>query len=308
MNILDTLLNRIYDFFNVTDFRQVLLILLAAVMLGVGMYWVITDYLAVPSPKARKAVLALKNTNTSFSEALTIPIAKFLVKYVNLDETRHTTMQRKLYSAEIHYTPEFYTAKAIAEGIVVALFAIPAYFIMPLISIVCIVLGVSVYFKNMEDLDEIIRKKSEKINGELVLFASTIKQQLATSRDVMKILQSYRKVCGTEFLHELDMTIADMKTGNYETALRNLESRIPSVGLSEIIHGLLAVMRVNDQRGYFEMLAHDLSVEDKERLKRIALKRPEKLKPATMLLIGAFLLMYLYVIGYQIMIQMNTMF
>ena len=78
--------------------------------------------------------------------------------------------------------------------------------------------------------------------------------------------------------------------------------------LSEIIHGLLAVMRGDDQRGYFEMLAHDLAVEDKERLKRIALKRPEKLKPATMLLIVAFLMMYLYVIGYQIVVQMTTMF
>lgn len=285
-----------------------LLIPLLTLLLVYGLYGVLTDYLTVPSKKARKAVLALKNTKTTFAESLTIPIAKRIVRFIQLEEGRRVMLQRKLYSAEIHYTPEFYVAKAIAESIVVALFAIPAYFIMPLISVVCIVMGISVYFKRLQELDEIIREKSEKINGELVLFASTIKQQLAASRDVMRILESFRKICGREFLHELDMTIADMKTGNYETALRNLESRIPNVGLSEIIHGLFAVMRGDDQRGYFEMLAHDLAVEDKERLKRIAMKRPDKLRPATIMLICSFLAMYIYVIGVQVVEQMSMLF
>ena len=285
-----------------------LMLPLLTFLLAYGLYGVITDYINVPSKKARKAVLALTNTKTSFSESLTIPVAKRIVKFIQLEDGRRLMLQRKLYSAEIHYTPEFYVAKAIAESIVIALFAIPAYFIMPLISVVCIVMGISVYFKRLQELVEIIREKSEKINGELVLFASTIKQQLAASRDVMKILVSFRKICGHEFLHELDMTIADMKTGNYETALRNLESRIPNVGLSEIIHGLFAVMRGDDQRSYFEMLAHDLAVEDKERLKRIAMKRPDKLRPATLMMICSFLAMYLYVIGAQVVEQMGTLF
>ncbi len=308
MNVLSEFMNRIYGFFNVFDLRAILMILVLTVLLAYGFYCMLTDYLAEPSRKARKAVLALTNTKANFSESFSIPLAKRIVKYIHLEDRRRTILQRKLYSAEIHYTPEFYIAKSISESIIIALFAIPTYFITPLISIVCIVLGVSVYFKNMQDLDNVIREKSEKINGELVLLASTIKQQLATSRDVMKILQSYRRICGSEFLHELDMTIADMKTGNYETALRNLESRIPNVGLSEIIHGLLAVMRGDDQRGYFEMLAHDLAVEDKERLKRVAMKRPEKLKPATVLLVCSFLAMYLYVIGVQVVEQMNALF
>lgn len=301
-------MNALYDFFNVFDVGSILLIVLSTVLLAVGFYWLITDYLSVTSPKAQKAVLALKNTKTGIAETLTTMLANRIVKLIKMDENRQSAMQRKLYSAEIHYTPEFYTAKAISSGVLVALLAIPMYFIIPLVSILCIVLGISVYFRYFEKLNSIIREKSEKINSELVQFANTIKQQLVNSRDVMRILQSYRSVCGDEFLHELDITIADMRTGNYETALRNLEARIPSVGLSEIIHGLLAVMRGDDQQSYFEMLAHDLAVEDKERLKRVALKRPDKLKPAIILLVVSFLMMYIYVIGYQVADQLGAMF
>ncbi len=297
-----------FDLFNVFNIGTVALILLCAILFGMGLYWVLTDFLPVTSPKARKAVLALKSTKTGIEEMLVVALANHLVKLVKIDSSRRDSLQKKLYSAQIHYTPEFYTAKALSAGILVALLAIPAYFVTPLISLACIVLGIAVYFRDFEQLNNIISEKSEKINGELVQFASTIKQQLATSRDVMKILRSYRNICGKEFLHELDMTIADMKTGNYETALRNLETRVPSAGLSEIIHGLLAVMRGDDQRSYFEMLAYDLSVKEKERLKRIALSRPAKLKPAIVLLIVAFMAMYMYVICYQVALQLGNLF
>lgn len=301
-------MDRIIDFFNSADVSVLLMVILGFILLAYGLYQVFADFLNVPSYGAKKAILALEGKKKSLLESLTIPLAQKIEPHYKMDEQKKSSIQRKLYSAQIHYSPEFYMSKAAAEGIVVACFAVPMYFIFPLLSIVCIVLGISIYYKYIEDLDEIIRKKSEKIDGELAMFASTIKQQLATSRDVMKILVSYRKVCGDELMHELDMTIADMKTGNYEVALKNFEMRIPSVGLSEIIRGLLAVIRGDDQRGYFEMLAHDLAVSEKERLKRIALKRPDKLKFATVLMVISFLAMYLYVIGYQIFVQMQDMF
>lgn len=109
-------------------------------------------------------------------------------------------------------------------------------------------------------------------------------------------------------MRELDITIADMKTGNYENALRNLEMRVPSIGLSEIIRGLLAVMRGDNQQSYFEMLEHDLTVKGKEELKRIAIKRPEKLKPVTAVLVLSFLAMYVYVLITVISEQLSQMF
>lgn len=310
-------MQRIYAFFNVYHPSLVAAIILAAIMLGVGLYYILSDFLPIPSKKARKAVLSLTNTEKNFAESFTVPITNKIVGfldrkkyfwYESLKKNWEGTLKKKLYSANIHYTPEFYVIKALVESVFTALLAVPSYFVTPLVSIACIAVAIAVYFKRMQELDIIIKKKSEKIDAELVLFAGTIKQQLASTRDVLKILSNYRKVSGPEFMHELDMTLADMKTGSYETALRNLDMRVHSSGLSEIIQGLLAVIRGNDQQSFFEMLVHDLQVSDRERLKRAAMKRPDKLKPVTGLMMGAFLAMYIYVIGYQIAVQLKTMF
>lgn len=281
---------------------------LVFLLLAYGLYQVLSDFLNVPSRGAKKAVLAVERKKRTFFESLTIPLAERIETIYKMDEQKKSSLQKKLYSAQIHYSPEFYMSKALAEGLLVGLLAVPMYFIFPLFSLLMIIIGILCYYRRIEELDEMIRNKSEKIDRELPMFADMIKQQLATSRDVMSILVSYRKICGEELVHELDMTIADMKTGHYEKALKNLEMRIPSVGLSEIIRGLLAVLRGDDQRGYFEMLAHDLAVSDKERIKRIALKRPDKLKPVGILLVGAFLAMYIYVIGHQIFTHMQEIF
>lgn len=312
MNIGNRLLLALKDIFrlhvDVGDFCFSILTCIAFLLIAYGVYQVAMDFVDAPSRRARRAVQSLKRTKRSAIDAITIPVANFLTPHIRLSYERRNTLQRKLYSAGVFYSPEFFTAKALSEALFMVALAIPAYFIFPFLSVVFLVLAVSVYFKNGQEIDDIVKKKTEKIDGELVLFASTIKQQLTTSRDVMKILQTYRKVCGDEFMRELDITIADMKTGNYENALRNLEMRVPSIGLSEIIRGLLAVMRGDNQQSYFEMLEHDLTVKGKEELKRIAIKRPEKLKPVTVVLVLSFLAMYVYVLITVISEQLSQMF
>ena len=286
----------------------VLIIVVAC--LSFGLYQIIMDYIYLPSKKTRNAVLNMQKGKRSFTESFTIPVANFLVRknIIRLSDERKNTMQKKLIICAIHYTPEFYTAKAVAEVILLVLIGALGFFIHPLLTIFMIVMAFAVYGKRMADLDDQIMKKAEIIDKGLVLFANTIRQNLSSTRDVMAILSSYRKVCSKDFEKELDITIVDMKTGNYETALRNLESRIPSVGLSEIIRGLLAVMRGDDQRNFFEMISHDLAVKEKEELKRAAIKRPEKLKPLTFAMLGGCLAMYLYVIIYVVAQQLQNLF
>lgn len=286
------------------------ILIIVVVCFSFGLYQIIMDYIYVPSKKTRNAVLNMQKGKRSFTESFTIPVANFLVRknLVRLSDERKKNMQKKLNICGIHYSPEFYTAKAIAEVLLIMLIGVPGYFVHPLVTAFLAVLAFAVYGKRMADLDDRIMKKAEKIDRELVLFANTIKQNLSSTRDVMAILSSYRKVCSKDFEKELDITIADMKTGNYEAALRNLESRIPSVGLSEIIRGLLAVMRGDDQRNFFEMISHDLAVKEKEKLKREALKRPEKLKPITFAMLGGCLAMYLYVIIYVVAQQLQNLF
>ena len=93
---------------------------------------------------------------------------------------------------------------------------------------------------------------------EIPRFALSIGQSLENDRDVLKILTSYRRIAGKEFGAELDQTIADMKTGNYEQALLHLEARVDSPLLSDVTRGLIGVLRGDDQRMYFQMITFDM--------------------------------------------------
>lgn len=86
----------------------------------------------------------------------------------------------------------------------------------------------------------ILLKAPQADRGEIPRFALTVGQSLENDRDVLKILTSYRRVAGKDFGAELDQTIADMKTGNYENALIRFETRIGSPMLSDAIRGLIA--------------------------------------------------------------------
>ena len=62
-------------------------------------------------------------------------------------------------------------------------------------------------------------------------------------------------MAGRDFGAELDQTIADMKTGNYENALIRFETRIGRPMLWDVVRGLVGVLRGDDQRMYFKMIS-----------------------------------------------------
>ncbi len=282
--------------------------LLLAVVFAIGLYFVITEYVISPSGKTRRAVSEIGKKKLSFANQLIMPIANVAVKLVRLSPQRRSVLIKKLYSAEIDYTPEFYIARAAATAALVVIFGILTSIITPVMFFVCAVAAFAVYIGAVQEADRIIKEKSERIQGELVLFASTIQMQLATSHDIIKIFESYRKICGEAMRHELDVTLADMKTGSYERALRNFETRVQSQSLSEIIRGLLAVLRGDDQRSYFDMLVHDLVIRERETLKRKANERPSKMKIFSFIILGAIVVIFFYVICYQIVNELQVMF
>lgn len=292
----------------VINTRTIIVGALVAVLLAIGLYFVVTEFIVVPSRKAGKAILSINKQKQTIGDQVVYPIANKIVKFVRLSPERASVYQKKLYAAELEYTPEFYVAKAIALSLIILLFGVVFSIVTPIAFFACIILSIVSYFMVLQEADNIIREKSEKIQGELVLFASTIQTQLATSRDIIRIFESYRKICGETMQHELDVTLADMKTGSYESALRRFESRLQSQSLSEIIRGLLGVLRGDDQRSYFDMLVHDLIIKERERLKRQAAERPNKIKLFTILTLGAIALIIFYVFGYKIYTSLKSMF
>lgn len=121
-------------------------------------------------------------------------------------------------------SPEQYVANAIVKALFIGIFAIPFLFFAPILSLLIAVIAVVIYFTEYKKVGKIIRGKRQRIEYELPRLVSSIDKTLTHSRDVLGILDSYREHAGEELRRELDITVADMRSGNYEVALTRLET------------------------------------------------------------------------------------
>ena len=153
-----------------------------------------------------------------------------------------------------------------------------------------------------------VKKRKKIIEAELPRFAVTIAHNLENDRDVVKILSSYRRVAGPELGHELDVTIADMVTGNYENALLRFQNRIGSTMLSDIIRGLIGTLRGDDQQMFFKMLTFDMRQIEQSNLKKEAAKRPKQMQKYSMMMLFCILLIYVVVLSVEVVGSLGSFF
>ena len=73
-----------------------------------------------------------------------------------------------------------------------------------------VILAVLSYFKETRKADEQLKAKRDQIEGELPRFVATVEQSLKASRDVLAMLEAYKKNAGPAFANELDVLTADM--------------------------------------------------------------------------------------------------
>ena len=181
-------------------------------------------------------------------------------------------------------------------------------FLVPLMVPVLIGLAVALWFSTYYSVFDFVKKRRKLIESEIPRFALTIGQNLENDRDVLKILTSYRRVAGKDFGAELDQTIADMKTGNYENALIRFETRIGSPMLSDVIRGLIGVLRGDDQRMYFKMICFDMRQIEQNNLKKEAAKRPKKIQRYSMMMLICIMIIYLVVLCTEVMSSLGAFF
>ncbi|MFA9399292.1 MAG: secretion protein F [Clostridiaceae bacterium] len=276
-----------------------------------GAYMVAADLLKFPDAKASKLVLNIsrrEKKKTQNIEVYILEAATKVSKIIKLNDYKKRRMTAILKSAEINLTPETYIARAYVKAGLVLLSIIPALIILPILTPVIMFLSVAIYFKEIKLAEEKVRKQREGIEYELPRFVSTLTQELKASRDILSILETYKKNAGKTMKRELDITVADMKSGSYEGALTRFGSRLGSSSLSEVIRGLTSVLHGDDGVVYFQMLSHDLKMLDLQRLKTQAMKRPSKIRKYSFIMLLCFVLMYLAVMGIQIMKTMGELF
>ena len=214
----------------------------------------------------------------SSGDALILGWALKLAPLIRMDEYKYRRLESKLTAAGLDMTPQVYTAYSILKPCLILLGIIPCLLILPILSPLIVVLAVLTWFKESRRADELVKARMELIEGELPRFVATIHQELAASRDVLRILENYKKHAGSDFGRELDVLTADMRSSSYEAALIRFEARMGSAIISDIVRGLIGILRGDDGRMYFQMLSHDLKALELQRLKAKAAKIPPKIR------------------------------
>lgn len=287
------------------------LLLFFIMFFSAGSYLVLADLLSFPKLAATKAVLTLAKQDKKQAmnlEAITFGLAVKLAGFIKMEQYERRKLEAALKSAGIKLTPETYLAKAWVKAGLIVLLIIPLLYIFPLLVPVVLFLAVAVFFKELRSAEDGVRQKRERIEYELPRFVSTVAQELKASRDVLSILKAYQKNAGESFREELEITIADMTSGNEETALTRLEARIGSTMLSDVVRGLISVKRGDNGTIYFEMLSHDFKLLELQQLKLVAMKQPGKIRKYSFFILGCLLLMYLGVLGYEIVNSFGKLF
>lgn len=289
---------------------MIFLLFLFGAFFAFGLFMVFANALKIPSLKTSKAVMTAGRDDKKISktiDAVLVETAGKLGKIFRMDKYKRNRLEKTLRSAGIKMTPEAFTVYAMLKAFGICLLAVPCSFLFPLIIPLIVILAVAVYFKEIGKADEAMREKRGAIEKELPRFVATVEQELKTSRDILSIMENYKKHAGVHFSYELDVTCADMRSSSYEAALTRFEARIGSSQLSDVVRGLVSVIRGDDSAVYFKMLAHDFKLIELQRLKAEAQKIPPKIRVFSFGMLMLFLLTYFAVMGMQLLDSLGSM-
>lgn len=290
---------------------MVVLIFLFGILWAAGLFFIIADLLKLPRLATQRAMISAgrqEKKQARSAEALLMGWAVKLAPHIRMDEYKKSRLKNVLNAAGIAMSPEEYTAFAMVKTGAVLLAVIPCLLIFPLLALIVILLAVAVYFKEIRRADEKLAVKRDEIEAELPRFVATITQELAVSRDVLSMLEHYKQNAGPVFAAELDVLTADMRSGSYEAALTRFEARFNSPLLSDVVRGLIGVLRGDNGVNYFQMLSHDMKQLELQRLKAKAMKIPPKIRVFSFALLMCFLVTYLAIIIYEIVFSLGGMF
>lgn len=280
-------------------------------LFGVGLFFILADVYAIPYYKTSKAVESLSKLQKEKTSGLDLwlgGIAGWLADRLPMDPFKKSQLEADLRTAQMDVTPEMFRANAIVKAMLVGIMAIPMAFIFPLLCPVVLFLAVFLYNMEIKSVSKRIQGKRAKIEYELPRLVFNIEKTLKHNRDVLYMLESYSKTAGPEMKHELDITAADMRSGNYEAAITRMESRVGSSMMSDVCRGLIGVLRGDDTEMYWASLAIKFSDAQRQQLRIQAQQVPRKVKRLSMCLLVCFMLIYVVVILAQIVNSLGVLF
>lgn len=286
-------------------------ILAACLLFFAGVYCFALILLKVPSKKTTNVIKAAAARNrpaaVSFKNTYN-DIALFVSRFIRLNEFKKKELTDSLKIANIAMTPELFTARALVKSAGIMLLSVPFFFIFPIFGILLIALAILMYFQEKQRVDSCIKEKRRQIEFDLPRFVYAISQETKMTHDVISILERHKDNFSPYFNEELEITIADMRTGSYEAAITRFEGRIGSTNLSEVCRGFIQMIRGDDTHVYWETLEIRFSELQKQQLRTEAIKIPPKVHRLSFFLMMCMMLLYIVVLGWELISNMGILF
>lgn len=285
--------------------------LLAAIGVGLGVFLVLCDLFKVPSYKTSATMRSaerLYNTKEMKINSVLEEVAKWIAKYIHMRDHKRAQMQADLNTARMTISPERFVANCLVKAGVIGCLAIPLLPMLPLGSLIVLVGAVVYYFNLTSELKHRVKAHRDAVEFELVQMIFTISQVLKHSRDVIQMLENYREIAGEEMKQELDITLADMLSGNQEQAISRMEIRVGSLMMSDVCRGLISIIRGEDTTAYWISLQSKFTEHQRDMLKRKAEKIPAKVNRLSMVLLFTFMILWLVLLVMQMAGSLGDMF
>lgn len=281
------------------------------VLCAASLYFILADVFKLPYVRTSKAVNNLSKSQKEKTSSLDVwlgSFAAFIAKHLPMNEFKRQELETDLRTAQMDISPEMYKANAIVKSLLVGVFAVPMFFIFPILSPVVLFLSFILYRMNVKSVSMRIKAKRERIENDLPRLVATIEKKLKYQRNILDIIKDFSKNAGPELKHELEITAADMQSGNEEAAVTRLEARVGSSQMSDVCRGFITLIHGDTAPVYWASLKMKFSDIQRQRLRLEAQKIPKKVKRLSMCLLVCFMLIYVVVIVSQIMGSVGVMF
>ncbi len=208
-------------------------------------------------------------------------ILQIVAPLIPLSEASEKKMNDNLKRADIPYTAKEYYAKAILSaclGVLVTVFATTLN--STLLVIGGILMTIYMFFKNYDEVNDILQNKAKLLEDEIPTFVRSIESGLHTDRDIIRGFERYKKIASPAMASELDIVIADMQASSVAQGLMRFENRLNSPEISRLCAALIEVDRGIDNSLTLQYLAQDMTVMHRQLILRELDKRPGQMKRA----------------------------